>query len=334
MRAMILRNPGPIEKSPLVLESFPEPVPGPGDLLIRVEACGICHTDLHIAEGEISPPSLPIIPGHQIVGSVEYAGEGSGSFRKGARVGVPWLHSTCGRCSYCTSGRENLCSSALFTGFNRHGGFAEFVTAPADFTYPLTADFPAIQAAPLLCAGIIGYRALRLSHIGTGQNLGLYGFGASAHIAIQVALHWNCRVFVFTRSPIHQEHARELGAAWSGDSSDSPHIRMDASIIFAPAGALVPKALEHLARGGTLVLAGIYMTPVPELDYEQHLYYEREIKSVTASTREDARALLSLAAKIPVRTTVLSFPLERANEALQQLKESRFEGAAVLKIGM
>jgi alcohol dehydrogenase, propanol-preferring len=329
---MLLEFPGPIVNSPLKLAELPPPVPGPGQAVIRVSHCGVCHTDLHIVEGELPLERLPVIPGHQVVGEVAELGPGVTRFKPGDRVGLAWLAQTCGVCRFCQSGRENLCESAEFTGLHRDGGFAEQVAAAADFLYPLPPELPGESAAPLLCAGIIGYRALRLSAIKPGGRLGLYGFGASAHIAIQVARYLGCEVLVFTRHPGHQKLARELGAAWVGQAQDTPPARLDAAIIFAPAGVLVPEALRVLERGGTLALAGIHMSAIPPLTYHEHLYFEKTVRSVTASTRQDGRELLELAARIPIRPKVKLFPLAQANVALKLLKAGEIEGAAVLSI--
>jgi len=283
-------------------------------------------------EGELPLERLPVIPGHQVVGQVVDQGPGVMHFQPGDRVGLAWLFKTGGTCRFCLGGQENLCESAEFTGLHRDGGFAEQVVAEADFVYPLPDEFPGENAAPLLCAGIIGYRSLRLSGIKPGGRLGLYGFGGSAHIAIQVARYWDCEVLVFTRSPGHQELARKLGASWVGQAQDTPPAKLDAAIIFAPAGNLVPEALRVLERGGTLALAGIHMSPIPSLDYQKHLYFEKTVRSVTASTRQDGRELLELAAKIPLRPQVQLFPLEEANQALELLKAGKIDGAAVLAI--
>ncbi len=330
MLAMILDTPGPVSGSPLRAVEMPDPVPGPGEVLLRVLACGLCHTDLHAVEGDLPLPRLPLVPGHQVVGAVEAAGEGASRFSPGQRVGVAWLGQTCGGCRFCLSSRENLCENARFTGYHRDGGYAEKVVVDERFAYPLPEEFPDLQAAPLLCAGIIGYRALRLSGAGAGARLGLYGFGASAHVTIQLARHLGCEVSVFTRGGGRRALARELGASWTGKVPDRPNEPLDASILFAPAGELVPPALEALDRGGRLVLAGIHMGPVPELAYQEHLYYEKSLVSVTANTRADGEAFLELAAAIPVRTTVTSYPLAEANRALQDLKDGRVDGAAVL----
>ena len=332
MRAMLLRRAGPVEGNPLEPAEAPAPEPGPGEVRIRVRACGVCRTDLHTVEGEIHPPRLPVIPGHQVVGTVEAIGPGVTHFAAGERVGVPWLYATCGACGFCARGAENLCEAGRFTGFSVNGGYAEALVARADFTYPLPAGVPDLQAAPLLCAGVIGYRALRLSEIRPGGRLGLYGFGNSAHIAIQVARHWGCEVCVMTRGDEHRALARELGAAWVGGASDAPPAKLDSAVIFAPAGPLVLNALRALDKGGTLALAGIYMTPIPEIDYGSLLYHEKTVRSVANSTRRDAEELLRLAAAIPIRTQVQPFPLAEANRALQLLKQDRIRGAAVLEV--
>lgn len=331
MKAMLLNRPRPVAESPLALVEMVPPLPGPGEIQIRVEACGVCHTDLHTVEGELPLPQLPLIPGHQIVGTVTAAGAGAGRFRPGEQVGVPWLYATCGACSFCQQGRENLCAAARFTGYHVNGGYAEYVVAPEAFAFPLPAGFSAVEMAPLLCAGIIGFRALRLSEVRPGQRLGLYGFGASAHIAIQIARHWGCEVYVFTRSPEHRALAQKLGAVWVGGAEDTPPKLYHSAIIFAPAGRLVGDALKSLEKGGTIALAGIYMSPIPEIDY-RWLYQERGIRSVANSTRQDAQDLLRLAEEIPIRTEVEVFPLEEANHVLRLLKESRLRGAGVLSV--
>ncbi len=332
MKAMVLRRPAPAEENPLEAAEVAEPEPGPGEVRLRVRACGVCRTDLHTVEGEIHPPRLPVIPGHQIVGVVDAAGPGVARLAAGGRAGVPWLYAACGNCAYCARGAENLCEAGRFTGFSVNGGYAEAVVARADFTYPLPPGVPDAQAAPLLCAGVIGYRALRLSEIRPGGRLGLYGFGNSAHIAIQVARHWGCEVFVMTRGEAHRALARELGAAWVGAASDPPPAPLDSAVIFAPAGPLVLDALRALRKGGTVALAGIYMTPIPEMDYGSLLYHEKTLRSVANSTRRDAEELLQLAAAIPIRTSVQLYPLGQANRALQLLKQDRIRGAAVLEV--
>lgn len=328
---MLLSAPSPVEHEPLALAESAIPQPGPGEVRLRVHACGICHTDLHIVEGELPAHRLPLIPGHQVVGVVDALGPGVTQPLPGERAGVAWLGGTDGRCHFCRSGMENLCVSPTFTGYDRDGGYAEYTLARADFVYPLPEGFPDLQAAPLLCAGIIGYRALRLSAILPRGRLGLYGFGASAHIAIQVARYWGCEVHVMTRGEEHRRLATELGAVWTGRAEDAPSSALDGAIIFAPAGQLVPQALRALRPGGTLALAGIYMTPIPELDYAL-LYGERVLRSVANSTREDARELLALAAAIPIHTEVEVFPLQEANRALRRLKEGLIRGAGVLEV--
>jgi propanol-preferring alcohol dehydrogenase len=329
MKAMLLREPKPAEERPLELADLPLPQPGRGEIRLTVRACGLCHTDLHTVEGDLALPKLPVVPGHQIVGMVEARGKGANRFAPGQRVGVPWLYRTCGQCEFCRRGLENLCENAQFTGLHVDGGYAQGMVVHQDFAYPIPEGFSDVEAAPLLCAGIIGYRALRLSEVQPGQRLGLYGFGASAHVTIQVARHWGCEVYVFTRGESHQRLARELGAAWTGGAEETPPARMHASIIFAPAGKLVPEALRVLERGGTLALAGVTMTPIPELDYSL-IYWERTVRSVANFTRRDAEELLQIAAEIPIHTTVQTFPLEAANEALLALKRSEIDGAGVL----
>ncbi|AEB10262.1 zinc-dependent alcohol dehydrogenase family protein [Desulfobacca acetoxidans] len=332
MQAMVLEFPAPIGSNPLHLVELPPLLPGPGELMIEISYCGVCHTDLHIVEGELPLARLPLVPGHQVVGRVKELGPRTKRFQVGDRVGLAWFHWACGNCRFCAKGLENLCEQAQFTGYHRDGGYAQMTVAPADFAYRLPENFPDLEAAPLLCAGIIGYRALRLSEIKPGGRLGLYGFGASAHIAIQVARYWNCEVFVFTRSPGHQELARKLGAAWVGQAQDLPPAPLDSAIIFAPAGSLVPEALRVLDKGGVLALAGIYMSQIPSLDYEKHLYYEKTVRSVTASTRRDGEELLRLAAEIPIHTETQVFDLAEANKALQLIKAGKINGAAVLAI--
>ena len=321
-----------MEKNPLAPAEIPRPQPGPGDILMSVKACGVCHTDLHTVEGELPEVKLPVIPGHQVVGVVESLGQGVRRFQKGERIGAAWLHYACGTCAFCRRGQENLCENGRFTGYHVNGGYAETMTVPEKFAYSVPAIFSDEEAAPLLCAGIIGYRALRLSEIRPGGCLGLYGFGASAHVAIQVAVHWKCRVYVFSRSREHQDFARRLGAAWTGSAGETPPSKMDSSIIFAPAGPLVPEALLNTNKGGTVALAGIHMTPIPEMDYRKHLYHERTLRSVANATRQDGEELLKIAAEIPIRTTTQVFPLAEANQVLRLLKEGRISGAAVLKI--
>ena len=333
MRALALAAPAPIETEPLRLEARPAPSPGAGEILVRVSACAVCRTDLHIVEGELPPVRPSIVPGHQVVGRVERAGSGARRFRPGDRVGIAWLRKTCGECEACRGGRENLCENAEFTGYHADGGFADYAVVSESFAYPIPSVFGDAEAAPLLCAGIIGYRALKLSEVEPGDRLAIYGFGASAHVTLQVARARGCEVFVCTREESHRALARRLGATWVGGIGEALPAKAHGAILFAPAGELVPVALRNLARGGTLALAGIYMTAVPPLDYERDLFYERAVRSVTANTRADGEELLAEAARIPIRTAATTFPLEDANRALALLKRGGFAGAGVLLTG-
>ncbi len=332
MKAMVLEKTAPVDTNPLALKELPDPEPGPGEVRISIHACGICHTDLHIIEAEIPAHKLPLVIGHQIVGEVDRLGQGVKSWKPGDRVGVPWLNRTDQDCVYCSRGMENLCENGLFTGYDVDGGLAEYTVQDADWVYPIPGDYPDLMAAPLLCAGIIGFRALRLSEIRGGQRLGLFGFGASAHIAIQVARFWGCEVFVFTRSKRHRDLAKKLGAAWTGGVEDQAPGPLDSAVIFAPAGPIVPEALRFTRKGGTVACAGIYMTPIPELDYNTLLYHERTLRSVANSTRQDCMDMLEIAPRVPVQTEVQVFSLEEANKALNKLKNSRINGAGVIKI--
>ncbi|MGC2332650.1 MAG: zinc-dependent alcohol dehydrogenase family protein [Candidatus Acidiferrales bacterium] len=329
MKACLLHAPAPVTSNPLEFTDAPVPQPGKGEVLLRVSCCGVCRTDLHVVEGELPPSKSPVIPGHQIVGIVEKLGEGAHRFAPGARVGVPWLHSTDLTCEFCRSGRENLCDHPTFTGYTVDGGYAEYAVAPEAFVYPIPDSFPDEQAAPLLCAGIIGFRCLRLSGIKRGGRLAFYGFGSAAHVAIQVARHWGAEVYAATRGAKHQQLALQLGAAWAGEATDEPPEKLDAAIVFAPAGELVPPALKALKKGGILVLGGIHMSPIPSFDYNL-LYQERVIRSVANNTREDGEDFLRTAADIPVRTQVTVYPLREANRALNDLKSDRVNGSAVL----
>jgi propanol-preferring alcohol dehydrogenase len=331
MKACVLTAPARIETNPLRFIDVDRPVPGRGEVLLRVRACGVCRTDLHVIEGELPPRRSPVIPGHQVVGIVEERGPGSARFALGARVGVAWLHKTDGTCSYCQSGQENLCDSPTFTGYSVDGGYAEYIVAPEDFVYAIPEGFPDEQAAPLLCAGIIGFRCLRLSGIKSGGRLGFYGFGAAAHVAIQVARDWNVTVYASTRDARHRKLALELGAAWAGGAFDAPPEQLDAAIVLAPAGEIVPAALAALRKGGVLVLGGIHMSPIPSFSYDL-LYQERVIRSVANNTRQDGEDFLRIAAEIPVCTHVQIYPLSEANRALNALKNDAIEGAAVLQI--
>jgi propanol-preferring alcohol dehydrogenase len=331
MKAALLRAPQPIERNPLELSDVPVPEPGPNDVLVRVHACGVCRTDLHVTEGELPSRKSPVIPGHQVVGTVVRTGAAATRFHPGDRVGIAWLHSTDGTCAFCRSGRENLCDQATFTGWGIDGGYAEYALGAGQFVYPLPARFHDLQAAPLLCAGIIGYRALRLSAIERGGRLGIYGFGAAGHVCIQVARHWGVEVYVMTRDAKHRKLAADLGADWVGGAADTPPKKLDSAIIFAPAGELVIAALQVLEKGGTLALAGIHMSRIPAIDYNL-LYQERVIRSVANNTRQDGEDFLELAAEIPIHTEVEEFPLEDANHALNALKHDAFRGAAVLRV--
>jgi propanol-preferring alcohol dehydrogenase len=318
-------------KRRLVARDVPRPVPGPGQILVEVRACGVCRTDLHILDGELSRPKLPLVPGHQIVGAVVEAGEGASGVAVGSRVGIPWLGWTCGECRFCLSDRENLCDRARFTGYQIDGGFAEYAVADARFCFPVPEGYPDLQAAPLLCAGLIGYRSLRLA--GDGDLLGLYGFGASAHIVAQVARYEGRRVFAFTKADDEQaqQFARGFGAEWTGDALRPPPEELDAAIVFAPVGELVPAALRAVAKGGTVVCAGIHMSDIPSFRYEL-LWGERVLRSVANLTRRDGEEFLELAPRIPVHTEVETYPLEQANEALAQLRAGDVRGALVLRL--
>ncbi|MFN2118677.1 MAG: zinc-dependent alcohol dehydrogenase family protein [Candidatus Promineifilaceae bacterium] len=333
MKAMRLEKPGNIEQNPLQWQELPAPDPKPKEVRITVNVCGVCHTDLHTVEGDLDLPRLPITPGHQIVGRINMVGKGVKRFQPGQRVGVAWLNSTCGVCDFCRNGQENLCPEAKFTGLHRDGGYGEQVLVDEQFAFELPPNLTDEEASPLLCAGIIGYRSLRLSGILPGGRLGLYGFGASAHLAIQVARYWDCKVYVFTRGTEHQQHALELGAEWVGQAQETPPKPLDAGITFAPAGWIVPLALEHLCPGGTLAINAIHMSPIPQFDYEK-IYGERSIRSVANFTRQDALEFLELAAQIPIHTNIEIFPLSEANLVLQSLKASQIRGAAVLKHNM
>lgn len=332
MNAMVLRQIADAGKSPLELEDLPTPEPGPGDVRVRVRVCGVCRTDLHIIEGDLPPAKRPVVPGHEVVGIVDRVGIGVRAIKEGDRVGIAWLRSTCGNCEFCLDRQENLCLQAQFTGYHADGGYAEYAVAPAAFVYPIPGAFTDEEVAPLLCAGIIGYRALRLSGVKPGQRLGLYGFGASAHITLQVARHWGCEVFVCSLREEHRTLARELGARWVGGAAELPPEPLHGAIMFAPAGELVPPALRALRRGGTLAIAGIHLSPIPAIDYDHDLFGERAIRSVTANTKQDGLDLLRDAAAIPIRPHTQQFRLEDANAALQALKAGTIRGAGVLKV--
>jgi alcohol dehydrogenase, propanol-preferring len=332
MRAMVVEHPAAIETAPLREIEAPVPEPGRGEVLVKIHACGVCRTDLHVAEGDLAPKHPRIVPGHEIVGEVARSGPYATRFKPGTRVGIAWLRETCGKCRYCNRGRENLCPNARFTGWDHDGGYAEYAVVREDFAYELPATVGDEEMAPLLCAGIIGYRAIKRAEIKPGMTVGLYGFGGSAHLAIQVLKYWGCRVFVMSRGGPHRDLAAALGADWIGAADDRPPTPLDAAILFAPAGTLVPPALEALDRGGILAIAGIYLSPLPQLDYEKHLFYERELRSVTANTRADGDEFLKIAGEIPIRTHTVAFGLSEANVALTMLKHDEIKGAAVLKI--
>jgi len=334
MQAMLLTHPAAIDTAPLQLRDLPTPEPAAGEIRIRVAACGVCRTDLHVVEGELPPQLDQVVPGHQVVGVVDRCGRNAGRFAEGERVGIAWLRSTCGTCRSCRAGNENLCTQARFTGYHANGGYAEYAVVREDFAYPLPATLGDAEVAPLLCAGIIGYRALRRAEIRPGCRLGLYGFGSSAHIAIQVARHLGCTVYVMTRDERHQQLARALGATWAGGASTPPPEKLDSAVVFAPVGDLVLPALEALDDGGTVAVAGIYLTDIPTLSYERHLFREKNLRSVTANTRQDGEELLRIAAEIPIRPHTTAFPLHDANRALQQLKHDGIQGSGVLAVNV
>ncbi len=332
MRAWVVHQPGPMASGPLRLVERDVPEPGPGELLIRVLACGVCRTDLHLAEGDLSPRAPGITPGHEVVGEVVAAGPGPARFAAGDRAGVAWLAGTDGTCEFCRHGRENLCPASSYTGWDRHGGYAEYLTAADAYAHPLPPGFTDTELAPLLCAGIIGYRALLRAEIPPGGRLGIWGFGGSAHLAAQVAIAQGAAVHVFSRAPDARELALSLGAASAQDSFDPPPEPLDSAILFAPAGALVPAALSALGRGGTLAIAGIYLTAIPPLDYQRHLFQERTVRSVTANTRADAADFLTLAQRLHIKVSTTSYPFEQASQALADLAADRVHGAAVLSL--
>lgn len=332
MQAAVLEAIAPIATSPLRVRQWPQPAPRAGEVRLRVRCCAVCRTDLHVIEGELPPPALPLIPGHQIVGVVDVVGPDCRRLRVGQRVGVAWLRHTCGTCAQCRAARENLCEAARFTGYHADGGYAEYAVVPEEYAYEIPPAFDDVSAAPLLCAGIIGYRALRRADVPPGGSLLLIGFGSSAHVVCQIARHRGCRVYVATRGEHHRDLARRMGADWVGEHPAETPTPVDSAIVFAPAGELVPAALAAVRKGGTVALAGIYMTPIPTLDYEQHLFYERNLHSVTANTRADGRALLAEAAAAGVRPHTTAYSLSQANRALQDLKNDRLNGTGVLVI--
>jgi alcohol dehydrogenase, propanol-preferring len=330
MRAWVVDEPGPVDGDPLLLVERAVPAPGPGQVRVRVSVCGVCRTDLHLAEGDLAPKHTRVVPGHEAVGTVDVAGEGATRFAVGDRIGVPWLAHTCGVCGFCRTGRENLCVDPLFTGWDVDGGYAEYLVVDERYAYPLPDAFADDVAAPLLCAGIIGYRALRRSGCPPGGRLGIYGFGGSAHLTAQVAMAEGTRVHVLTRSASARELARDLGAASVGAEADAPPEPLDAAILFAPVGTLVPPALRALDRGGTLAVAGIHLTDIPPLRYADHLFEERVLRSVTANTRDDGREFLATAARIGIEVTTTPYAFDRADAALRDLEHGRVRGVAVL----
>ena len=330
MQAMRLLEQRQIEDHPLIIADVDIPEPGPGQVRLHVLACGVCHTDLHIIEGDIHPPRFPIIPGHQVVGIVDRLGDGVESwFKIGDRVGVPWLYATCGVCEYCKEGNENLCQDARFTGFHVNGGYSSYMVAEADYVLRIPDEIDDVKAAPLLCAGIIGYRSLRLADLHPGECIGLVGFGASAHLAIQVALHWGCEVYVFTRSAEHRRMAKEMGADWVGGAEDEIPKLLERAVLFAPAGYLVPVMLEKIRPAGTLAINAIHLSNIPEMPYRL-IYGERTLRSVANATYQDGVEFLELTKEIPIVATTKSYTLEDANQALLDLKQSRINGEAVL----
>lgn len=332
MKAWVVRRPGPIDGGPLVLVERRVPTPTGRQIRVRVSTCGVCRTDLHLAEGDLAPHGQDVVPGHEVVGTVDAAGPGCTLFSTGERVGIAWLRGTCGACRFCRRGDENLCLDPRFTGWDADGGYAEFAVVDERYAYRLPDAFDDERAAPLLCAGIIGYRALRRAALPPGGRLGIYGFGGSAHLAAQVALADGATVYVMTRSPQARRLAVELGAAWAGDTFDDPPEALDSAIVFAPAGDIVPAALEALDRGGTVAVAGIHLSDIPPLHYADHLFQERQLRSVTANTRQDGEAFLAAAARIGIRVETVGYPLAKADVALRDLAHDRFSGAAVLHV--
>ena len=330
MKAMVLKQRAMISSEPLVCQDVPDPEPGPHEILIKVHCCAICRTDLHVIEGDLPEAKSPVIPGHQVVGSILKTGANCQRFQLGDRVGIAWLRKTCGQCQFCQSGRENLCEQSLFTGYHADGGFAELAVVHEEYAYAIPDVFSHLEATPLLCAGIIGYRALSRSELLPGQRLGIYGFGSSAHVVLQIAQHRGCEVYVVTRGEKHRQLARSMGATWVGEYAEQMPKKVHSAIVFAPAGELVPPALMYLEKGGTLALAGIYMTDIPQLNYEESLFYERNLRSVTANTRQDGQHLLQEAAQIPIHPHLTTFTLEEANKALNLLKNDQINGTGVL----
>ena len=334
MKAMLLNKTAPIETAPLQYVDLPVPEPQKKELQIKVHACGVCRTDLHVVEGDLKNINLPVIPGHQVVGKVTALGEGCTKFKIGDRVGIAWLRHTCGHCPFCTHGKENLCKQSLYTGYNNNGGYAEFATISEDYAYAIPENFTDEEATPLLCAGIVGYRAYKRSELPPGGRLGIYGFGSSAHIIMQIARYQGCEVFVSTRDPRHQAFAKEMGATWVGAGNEVLPSLVDSIIIFAPAGNLVPIALQSLNPSGTVALAGIHMSDIPSMPYEECLFHEKNLRSVEANTRDDGHEFMELAEKIPIKPHITLYSLEQANEALLAVKKDSIKGTAVLTISI
>ena len=332
MKAMVLEKVDSIRNSPLQMRELPTPQPPEGHVRVRVRACAICRTDLHVIEGELPEAKLPLVPGHQVVGVVDALGPNCRRFRPGDRVGIAWLRQTCGQCEFCRAGKENLCEAARFTGYHADGGYAEYALVREDFAYRIPETFTDEEAAPLLCAGIIGYRAFRRAQVPEGGRLALYGFGSSAHVVLQLAQARGCEVFVVSRGEKHRQLARQMGAEWVGESAEQIPTKVHSAIIFAPAGEIVPPALEMIQKGGTLALAGIYMTPIPQMDYQRYVFYERDIRSVTSNTRQDGEELLAEAARIPIRPHTTVYAFAEANRALQDLKADQIAGTGVLRM--
>lgn len=332
MRAWTVKDPGPIDTHPIELVEREAPEPGPRQILVKVLTCGVCRTDLHLAEGDLVPKRRGVIPGHEIIGVVEAIGSSSARFSLGDRIGIAWLRRTCGVCSYCKSGSENLCTSPLFTGWDEDGGFAEYAVVDEDYAYAIPSEFSDENAAPLLCSGIIGYRSLRRATLPEGGRLGIYGFGASAHLAIQIALYEGARVHVVTRSQEARKLALQMGASSAVDVGEPPPEPLDSAILFAPVGSLVPPIMEALDRSGTLAIAGIHLSDIPSLSYDRHVFQEKNLRSVTANTRTDGTEFLELAARIPIKVTTVAYPFEQADRALTDLAHDRFTGAAVLTL--
>jgi alcohol dehydrogenase, propanol-preferring len=332
VRAWVVREPGPADEGPLELVELPDPEPGAGEVRVRVRACGVCRTDLHVAEGDLPVRRERVVPGHEVVGEVDRLGPGAVRFEVGERIGIPWLRRTCGRCRHCRRGAENLCERSRFTGWTDDGGYAEFAVVDEGYAYRLPDDLADVEAAPLLCAGIIGYRALLRSGFHPGDRLGIWGFGGSAHLTAQVALAMGAELYVVTRGEYGQTLARALGAAWVGGQDETPPVPLDAAITFAPAGETVPAALGSLDAGGALAVAGIHLSDIPSLDYQRHLFREREVRSVTANTRADGEAFLAVAGRVDVAVTTVTYGFEAAAEALRDLAHGRFAGAAVLEM--